>query len=34
MFDNTQNFMEVNHVVGAYATEIFVDQVETTTRLF
>ena len=34
MFDNTQNFMEVNHVVGAYASEIFVDQVETTTRLF
>ena len=34
MFDNTQNFMEVNHVVGTYATEIFVDQVETTTRLF
>ena len=34
MFDNTQNFMEVNHVVGDYATEIFVDQVETTTRLF
>ena len=34
MFDNTQNFMEVNHDVGAYATEIFVDQVETTTRLF
>ena len=34
MFDNTQNFMEVNHVVGTYASEIFVDQVETTTRLF
>ena len=34
MFDNTQNFMEVNHVVGTYATEIFVDQVDTTTRLF
>ncbi len=34
MFDNTQNFLEVNHVVGTYASEIFVDQVETTTRLF
>ena len=34
MFDNTKNFMEVNHVVGTYASEIFVDQVETTTRLF
>jgi len=34
MFDNSQNFMEVNHVVGTYATEFFVDQVETTTKLF
>jgi len=34
MFDNTQNFKEVNHVVGTYASEIFVDQVDTTTRLF
>ena len=34
MFDNTQNFLEVYHVVGTYASEIFVDQVETTTRLF
>tara|TARA_Y100000766_G_scaffold70638_1_gene59263 strand:- start:265 stop:921 length:657 start_codon:yes stop_codon:yes gene_type:complete len=34
MFDNSQNFMEVNHVVGPHATETFVDQVETTTRLF
>ena len=34
MFDNTQNFLEVNHVVGTYASEIFVDQIETTTRLF
>ncbi len=34
MFDNTQNLMEVNHVVGTYASEIFVDQVERTTRLF
>lgn len=34
MFDNSQNLMEVDHVVGSYASEIFVDQVETTTRLF
>ena len=34
MFDNSQNLMEVNHVVGTYASEIFVDQVERTTRLF
>ncbi|MEC7167461.1 MAG: hypothetical protein VXY42_03840 [Candidatus Thermoplasmatota archaeon] len=34
MFDNSQNYMEVNHVVGTYASEVFVDQVETTTRLF
>lgn len=34
MFDNSQNFLEVNHVVGTYASETFVDQVETTTRLF
>jgi hypothetical protein len=34
MFDNSQNFMEIDHVVGSYASEIFVDQVETTTRLF
>lgn len=34
MFDNSEVFFESNHVVGTYASEIFVDQVETTTRLF
>ena len=34
MFDNSQKRMEANHLVGFYATEMFVDQADKTTRLF